>query len=213
VWSFFEVGGQLLISTIPVPELVPNDTPEPPLKTLRLLPTIYRYVEREGKGEFVEVATNFFPIEGVPFEDTRVGRAVSFGDGTVYIGATTRSDHQWTPFGLYVVRLRGDDFEVQPLTPVPLRDGALPYDILVHEGVLYVLTSAFHLDTNSVTITIIATTDLANWREVLYFEADALGRSFALYDGHFYIGLGSEAQRLFPATGDLLRVRREYFAP
>lgn len=213
VWTFFEVGGQLLISTIPVPELVLNDTPEPPLKTLRLLPAIYRYVERDGNIEFVEVATNFFPVEGVPFEETRVGRAVKFGEATVYIGATTRTDHQWTPFGLYAVRLSADDFEVQPLTPAPLSDGALPYDLLIHEGALYVLTSAFNLDTNSVTITIMATTDLVNWREVLYFEADALGRSFAVYGGHFYIGLGSEAQRLFPATGDVLRVRREYFAP
>jgi hypothetical protein len=226
VWQFFEVGDHLLISSLPALEKGPGDQPNT-VKTLRIWSTVYRYRQaaqpdqpdqsnQANQGEIEEVRTDFFPAQSAaPPESLRVARPVRVGEATVYIGAQVTTDHQWTPLGLYRVRSSGDDFEVAPLR---LPDGALPYDLLVQEGVLYVLLGQPQPESGLTTIAVFATSEADSptaptWREVLRFNAPTFARSFAIYHGDFYFGLGSEPMPLSPHTGDLLRVRRDFLTP
>ena len=45
-----------------------------------------------------------------------------------------------------------------------------------------------------------------HWREVARFDAPSFARSFELYEGEFYVGLGTAASSLNHASGDIYLV-------
>jgi len=128
-----------------------------------------------------------------------VVRNVPFKTATLYIGAHRATDHQWTPFGLYVAKDRFDIKEV-----------GLPgkhWDILIKDHVLYVL-SARKPEKRGANwiIRVTATRDLKAWQVLFHFESQAFARSFEYQSGAFYFGLGCEAEDVSPETGRILRV-------
>jgi hypothetical protein len=149
----------------------------------------------------------------------KVVHPVRLGDATVYLGTRIHVDHQFLPVGVWVARsFEADAVDVERLT---LPDGWRAWDVMVRDGVLYLLLEGPQADRSlppeedrRVPIAVIATRDLTNWRPVLRFTAPTFARSFELVDGQFYFGLGCtlrnarkwEQNELHPATGTLLRV-------
>ena len=106
----------------------------------------------------------------------------------MYIGAYVHNDHQELPFGVFVARslVRGD-VDVRRLL---LPSGARPWDLLVRDHTLYILT-----DTSSpagYTIQVLETQDLIDVTPELSVELPTFARSFEFLDDDFYFGLGAE---------------------
>ncbi|MFN8452504.1 MAG: hypothetical protein U0521_28840 [Anaerolineae bacterium] len=196
-WELLEVGDKLLVSVQkPVLGVVENGAE---VAAQLDMPLLYQYAD----GVFQGLNTDPFPGEA---SDTRprVARATPYLDRVVYVGAEVTSDHQWTPFGLFSI---GANLDV---SRYPLAAGAMPWDILARDDALYALLSQPD-DAGNTVVSVIGTRDLANWCPVLQFNADTFARSFELYDGDFYFGMGTEADPLSAASGDILRVKGQFF--
>jgi len=129
-----------------------------------------------------------------------VARPVYFKGITLYIGAYRATDHQWTPFGLYAAK-----------NPSQVKKIDLPgnhWDLLVKDGILYVLSAIKSSTTKDMwLIRVTATRDLTAWQPLFQFESPTFARSFEYLDGAFYLGLGCEAGDPKRETGRILRVR------
>ena len=79
-----------------------------------------------------------------------------------------------------------------------------------NDDALYALLSQPD-DAGSTVVSVIGTRDLANWCPVLQFTATTFARSFELYDGDFYFDMGTEADPLSADSGDILRVKGQFF--
>lgn len=125
-----------------------------------------------------------------------VARDAHAGPVTIYIGAWMHNDHQWRPFGLFAAT------DTDTVSRVRLPEGFLPHDLLVHDGTLYVLANR-RLAENRFEAGILKRRDIsqikqgqtewdqAHWDIAATFTAGGPARSFALYHGDLYIGLGA----------------------
>lgn len=144
----------------------------------------------------------------------RIVKPTAWAGKAVYIGAYRHNDHQFMPIAVYVASsLRRGAVNIQRL---PLPPQQRPWDLLVREGVLYMLLDEKIDDAHHVRV--VASDDGRGWWEVLSFRAATFARSFELLNGDWYFGLGCTVEHpgnwrldeLQPDTGTLLRVRGEY---
>jgi hypothetical protein len=153
----------------------------------------------EKRNAFVHLAADFFPGKS---GELFAARPTVFKDHALYIGGRKQIDHDWNPAGLFAAGGAGNSLSARALSV-----GGQPRDLIVDGDTLYVLVSrepAKHKAVN----TVLASTDLKSFREVLRFEAGTFARSFALNDGDFYFGLGSDPGDLKPQTGEIVKVSK-----
>ena len=130
----------------------------------------------------------------------RMVRAVPFAGALLYVSAAGSFD--WKPAALALTR------DMASAQAVPLPDpAAVPYDLLVRGGTLYVLAAA-PAPAGGSTIRVYAADQAIRFRELFRFRAETFARSFEEVGGDFFFGLGSHLAAPSSATGDLLRVRR-----
>ncbi|MBI2596054.1 hypothetical protein HYW46_04965 [Candidatus Daviesbacteria bacterium] len=128
-------------------------------------------------------------------------RWVNFNNQLVYIG-----EDSGVPKALFKAATFGTG---QVIT---LPDNALPRDILVSGGTVYVLASTGSGSTY--TNYVFSSTDLNTWDEVLHFGSDTFARSFEMLNGDFYFGLGTDSTTSpSPSTGNILRVKQAAYQP
>lgn len=144
----------------------------------------------------------------------RVVKPASWGEKAVYIGAYRHNDHQFLPVAVYIASsLRKGAVDIQRL---PLPRQQRPWDLLVREGVLYVLLDEKTDD--GYRVRVLASDDGRSWQEMFSFRAASFARSFELLNGDWYFGLGCtvenlrdwQQEELHPDTGTILRVRGKY---
>ena len=201
-WQFFKVGDDLFVSVLPQYSNVKLNG----VWGYERLSSPVFHLDRKTL-EFEQSPIDFFAGQVADTVDGRAGRVVrplSFSNLTVYSGARTLTDHNWTPFGLFSIDT--DD----NVHAYPLPSGVQPWDTLAFQNALYVLT-AQPLSGGGTTVSVIATCDFAHWREVLHFQAPTFARSFELYRGDFYFGLGTEVSPNAPQAGTILRVDHANF--
>jgi hypothetical protein len=206
-WEFFEVGDDLLVSVLPPsrPELSGDSLSSEMTYYIGGSP-VYRLVDGI-EPQFEEVTDiDFFGgfsnfAQG--WMQGRVARPVRYGLLTVYLGVDTTTDHNWTPFGLFSVD------EAYQVRQYMLMENAHIWDLLVEDGILYAL--AAQPSNNRFIVGVYATCDLTTWTEALRFNAPTFARSFALYQGDFYFGEGTEASPLSAQAGNILRVSGSHF--
>lgn len=211
-WEFFQIAYDLYLSTISQFTLERTEDAAGNVgnRIVALSPAIYRIeVEANGTLSFTNPDVDFFggwhtPSLGDNYISARVARAVAFGNYTVYLGVETVSDHNWKPFAL----LAAD--AALNIRTLDVGEGAVPWDVLVDNTVLYALTARPHSDGRQI-VEVRATCDLQTWRSVLQFEARTYSRSFALYNGDFYFGQGTDHEPLVPQSGNILRVQAANF--
>jgi hypothetical protein len=157
---------------------------------------------------------------GIRFTNWRpkkIVRTTPVGDKAIYIGAFTHNDHQYDPFGVFIVSsLDKNNVEIDR---VDLPEQSRPWDILVRDSYIYILLSR-KIDNRSVEIAVMrsAVSDLHRWKNLLKFTNSTFARSFEILNGDFYFGLGSEIKdsknwqrdELNPYTGTILRIRKQY---
>lgn len=205
-WEFFEVGNDLLVSVLPPsrPEFASADDTTivyhiGASPVYRLNNSIEPQFEEMTGVDFFEGYANFEQGWIV----ARVAHPVRYGQFTVYLGVDTVTDHNWTPFGLFSV---DEAYAVRQYT---YGADVRVWDLIVEEGVLYALAAQ---ETESGWIVSVQKTcDLNDWEETLRFNAPTFARSFALYNGDFYFGQGTEAAPLMEQAGDILRVQSPHF--
>jgi hypothetical protein len=172
--------------------------------------------EFDGRSGFVPrhdlELTDIFP--GSSLDDDQLAKIVkptAFGTSSVYIGATCHNDHQFLPFGLFVATsLAEGSVDVRR---AELPQGSRPWDLLVREDTVYVLLDLPHADYH--TVTVLASSDLSDWREIASFRSPTFARSLEMMGVYAYFGLGCETEdpqqwrqeELHPATGRILRLR------
>ena len=159
---------------------------------------LYQY---NGHG-FDLIDVDLFPSTQRP-HNPMVVRAALLDGVLLYIGAENTNDHQWTPFAAYKAETINEAQKLQ----LPSQDA--PYDILVRDGNAYMLTN--RRDSESGYTVIIWRSDdvsggLEHWREIVQFSVPSFARSFELYEGVFYIGLGTAIEPLNEASGDIYQV-------
>lgn len=201
VWEFFEIGDRLFLS-VQMPVVLAVGTPQnTPAPIILAAPPVYFY-EADG---FSAAKADFFVGHDKLKYPLRVARSVEFMDRAIYIGAEVTSFHNWSPIGLFVA-----DTSLQ-VSRFMLGHGSLPWDILLEDNVLYVLTATQNDRSQGTIVSVVATCDLRTWHEVLHFTANTFARSFMLYRGDFYFGLGTDADSLSSAAGDILRIKADNF--
>ena len=155
---------------------------------------LYRY---NGYG-FDRIPVDLFPSAQHSRNPVAV-RSVLFDGVLLYIGADNVNDHQWTPSAAY----KAEKINEAQKLGLPPQD--LPYDILVRDGKVYVLTKRLE-DSESGYTVIYRSRDLERWMEIARFSAPSFARSFELYEGVFYIGLGTDTEPLNEASGNIYQV-------
>jgi hypothetical protein len=131
----------------------------------------------------------------------RMVRPTEFGGVLIYIAAGGTFD--WIPVSLAVTR------DLREVRRAALPDAAaVPYDLLVRGGTLYVLAAAPDGARGGYTMRVYRSADTLAWRELFHFHAATFARSFEESGGDFFFGLGCDYPAPHPASGDLLRVSR-----
>ena len=163
--------------------------------------SLYRGVAAyDGKRFQEDMDREWFPGQSENQRVRLVVRDVRFKGTTLYIGAFRATDHQWTPFGLYAAK--------DPTHVKQIHLPGKPWDILVKDNVLYVL-SALKYEKEGVDwiVRVTATRDLKEWKPLFQFESPTFARSFEYLNGYFYFGPGCQAEDVRSETGALLSVR------
>ena len=125
-------------------------------------------------------------------------KPVSFNGEVYYLGAVAPIDHNWKGLGLFATR----DCSSARRVNLP---GRWFHHAVDYGGRLHVATSSE--EANGRRNRIFASADGANFREVFNFFNNGFARSFAIVDGDFYIGIGSEAEAPRAETGTILRLK------
>ena len=135
-------------------------------------------------------------------------RPAQFGNMCLYIGARELNDHQNDPFGAYVSTFDGTKFSA---TAIPAATGQVPWDILVKDGVVYLLvqdkTLLANTDRRYVNRVFASTdpTDATSWTELFSFRATTFAMSFEKVGDTFYFGMGTK-DRVCDECGTIYRV-------
>lgn len=136
----------------------------------------------------------------------RMVRQTAFAGGLVYVVVAGERAFDWYPAALAVTR------DARTVRRVALPDGAaLPFDLLVRGGTLYVLTGTPAAG-GGFTVRVYSTPDVARWTELFHFAAPTFPRSFEEAGGDFFVGLGCRYLETAAASGDLLRIPRASWA-
>jgi hypothetical protein len=167
----------------------------------QLYVSLYRGVAAYDGGRFHEkINCDWFPGQSENGGLRLVVRDVYFKGNTIYIGAYRTTDHQWTPFGIYVSK-----------NPSEIKEIKLPgkiWDLLVRDDTLYVLSAVkSEMDKDTWYIRVTSTKDLVGWKPLFQFESPTFARSFEYLKGAFYFGLGCEVDDLRPETGRIIRLQ------
>ncbi|MDJ0304940.1 hypothetical protein [Dehalobacter sp.] len=158
-----------------------------------------RFVEIDGDNAQIQLYSKYF----APGIDLRYGyylkKNIVFHNQLVFI-CQNRIASNWKPNSMYAaISLDKSRKIVFPET------SAVPADILNRDSSIYVLTFIKTASKNYTNI-IYKSSDLENWTEVFRFNTDTFARSFEELNGHFYFGLGCDADYVSPNTGNILKV-------
>jgi len=162
-------------------------------------------------------AAEIFPETAfIPNKYAKIIKPLAVEDKVVYIGAYTHNDHQYMPFGLYVTSsLRPHEIKTNR---IHLPESALPRDVILAEGYVFVLVSVDKGETGTLIQVLRAPqTNLNDLQEMFRFTYASFARSFELADGDFYFGIGSEVnnpkkfrtEEISPSSGDILRLSKQ----
>lgn len=175
-------------------------------------------------GDGRPIGANLFPNAQFPRRAElmlpQVRRAVIGQDGvTYYLGALAHNDSQWMPFGVFAAS------DVHRARRLPTPEGALVYDLLVHQGALYALSNQVTSPPETEVQVLRLREDGRAFDVAFRFLSPTFARSFEVYRGDWYFGLGSEisvedsrltreaaaridwTERLSSETGSIVRVR------
>jgi hypothetical protein len=198
VYSFFRFGETLHALTL---VRLPN---------FEYQPTVLRY-DRNQQWFVAEASTtvsNLFPQTALPFgRDYRLERAVSLGDKLFYVLGRAYNDLQWESLGLFWAT------NVNSGVRVRLPAASQVWDLAEHGGRVWALLSEPKPESTNVWVSVTSTVDGHQWQELLRFESPTLARSFEWLAGDLYFGLGCSTNQLEAATGQLRRIRKEWFSP
>lgn len=196
-WTLFEIGDTLYASATAPLGHIPDDA-HPQTATL------FRFDPAQNGFQplaFGHPSTLFPGTSAKGGQTGLVQRWVKLGKETVYIGGWQHNDHQWIPIGLFAAR------SAEKASQLPLPSGERPWDILVKDGRLYCL-SAREEGQGQFRISVTRfDRDLKKGTAVLSFAARTFARSFAVYQGRYYFGLGTETEisaSLSEAAGTVL---------
>jgi hypothetical protein len=175
IYNFFQLGKSLFAAG---DAYLGDDKPG----FFEYLPTSNRWAQvTSGKRFLPGVPPTIAPARFTIRRDAMLNRT------SLYIGATTYNDHQYYPIGLYRAS------SLNYIRQIPLESGFLPWDVMVQEGMAYVL-SARQDNSQQFTIRIQKSTNLLNWQTLLEFKRPSFARSFEKIKDDFYFGMGSEWQ-------------------
>lgn len=151
--------------------------------------------------------TKMFPGTGSEHIVIKLTRPSVYKDKLLYIGGEEINDHQNRPLALYLSE------EVGVAEKVDFNEtNVVPYDILVRNTAVYVLTN-LNITDNEFKVAVYKSSDLESWNELFYFSSDAFARSFEEIDGDFYIGLGCDTKYMPESTGKIIKVSKtDYMA-
>ena len=173
---------------------------------------VFRYWDKAQKiwavPDPISAARAFPDQKNLPGNYLKLVRPAQFGNKCLYIGAYEFNDHQNDPFGAYVSTFDGTTFSA---TAIPAATGQVPWDILVKDGVVYLLvqdkTLLANTDRRYVNRVFASTdpTDATSWTELFSFRATTFAMSFEKVGDTFYFGMGTK-DRVCDECGTIYRV-------
>ena len=170
---------------------------------------VFRYWNKANKTwdapNYISAAMAFPDQSNLPGNYLKLVRPAQFGNKCLYIGAFEINDHQNDPFGAYVSTFDGTKFSA---TAIPAATGQVPWDILVKDGVVYLLVQDKTLLANTdrrYVNRVFASTDAASWTELFSFRATTFAMSLEKVGDTFYFGMGTK-DRVCDECGTIYRV-------
>jgi hypothetical protein len=142
------------------------------------------------------VKVDLFP--GLNVQYMFAAKPESFNGEVFYFGAYAPIDHNWKSEALFATR----DCRSARRVTVP---GRWFHHAAEYGGRLYVATSDEERDGRRNRM--FASADGSSFKEVFNFWNRGFARSFAIVDGDFYLGIGSEAEAPRAETGTILRLK------
>lgn len=130
---------------------------------------------------------DMFPDTKFEITYSRATRIISLGNRALYVGAYKYNSHQTKPFGLYSTELIKNNLKAKKID----LNGFIPNDIIKRDNKIFVLASKKNsLNTKNAVFVM----DVANLKpkELFFFTNNTFARSFELFDGKFYFGMGSD---------------------
>ncbi|QJR15459.1 tectonin domain-containing protein [Usitatibacter palustris] len=125
-------------------------------------------------------------------------KPVQFNGEAYYFAAYAPIDHNWKSDGFFATK----DCKTARRANVP---GRWFHHAVVDGGKLYVVTSDEEYGGRRNRV--FASTDGTTFKPVFSFANKGFARSFAILNGDFYFGIGSEAEAPHPETGAILRLK------
>lgn len=168
----------------------------------------------DGTNKFMpllEIGQCIFPGIELPKRSAKVVCPESFNEKAIYIGAENFNDHQFLPFGAYVASSKSKgNLDV---TAISLPENSRPWDIIVDNGIAYLLVE--DKENDNTVVRVMASKNALTWVELFHFKSETFARSFEILNGDFYFGLGCEIKdpdiwtqnELLPETGNILRLK------
>jgi len=221
-WSFLSLGGFNIYAFLHVGGLVYAVDIFPGPGTEKWISKHHRKKYHAPVYELELTGENFLRrpdlTAGLLFPDTEeaiwsacvINRTVQFKDSALYFGSGSQG-----AFGLY----RADSLVSSDIrtSRIRLPETTIPRDILVRDGVVFVLLQG-PVTKEGIRTVVLGSRDMKEWTEILTFTASTFSRSFEFLNGDFYFGLGCDIklrsgwvqEDLHPETGRLLRVRGIY---
>jgi hypothetical protein len=194
VYSFLHIGNELFA-----------------LKKFKRTPKPYFSVAQYVNGNFVpryDISIyDMFPDTKFEIKYSRATRIISLGNKAVYVGAYKYNSHQTKPFGLYSTQLVENNLKAKKID----LDGFIPNDMIKRGDKIYILASKKTF-LNTVNKVFIMDINDFKPKELFSFTNNTFARSFELFDGKFYFGLGCDVDEgnnwkmsdLKKETGDIL---------
>lgn len=130
---------------------------------------------------------DMFPDTKFEITYSRATRIISLGNRALYVGAYKYNSHQTKPFGLYSTELIKNNLKAKKID----LNGFIPNDIIKRDNKIFVLASKKNsLNTKNAVFVM----DVANLKpkELFFFTNNTFARSFELFGGKFYFGMGSD---------------------
>lgn len=158
---------------------------------------------RKAGGQFARVRTaqpaDVFPSTYETADAClKVGRVCALGKRLVYLGGVAHNDHQMAPIGVYVAE---DGSEMFKARRIVLPQGATPWFTLAEKDTVYLLYAIADAETKTVRNYVASSRDGEHFTDLFWFRAPTFARAFALLDGWFYFGLGTEIKSHGTYTG------------
>ena len=158
----------------------------------------------------ITIETMFPNTQLETMQYARIAKSEKFDNKAVYIGSYIREDGQEEPFGIYLCSSL--EYADEDVKPIHLPEDTIPYDMIIRDEGLYILT--YNTFKESISVFYASKSNPTLAKKILHFDASTFARSFEKSEHAFYFALGCrvsdnedwDSNELSPECGEIIQI-------